>query len=98
MRHEWTHRTPWFRFRLSCQPLRFQGTMLAAPPQRSRPLASRAIRFLPAHTMKTFHCNRCNQLVFFENTHCENCGAKLGYVPELTQISAFDETEDGAWK
>ncbi|WP_175945475.1 putative zinc-binding metallopeptidase [Caballeronia sp. BCC1704] len=48
--------------------------------------------------MKTFHCNRCDQLVFFENTHCENCGAKLGYVPELSQISAFDETEDGTWK
>ncbi|MDR5740689.1 MULTISPECIES: putative zinc-binding metallopeptidase [unclassified Caballeronia] len=48
--------------------------------------------------MKTFHCNRCNQLVFFENTHCEKCGARLGYVPELRQISAFEEDEDGRWK
>jgi hypothetical protein len=48
--------------------------------------------------MKTFHCNRCNQLVFFENTHCENCGARLGYVPEIDQISAFEETGDGRWK
>ncbi len=53
---------------------------------------------LPVHTMKTFHCNRCNQLVFFENTHCEKCGARLGYVPELSQISAFEETDDGRWK
>lgn len=50
------------------------------------------------HTMKTFHCNRCNQLVFFENTHCEKCGARLGYIPEINQISAFDETEDGRWR
>ncbi|MFM0048171.1 zinc-binding metallopeptidase family protein [Caballeronia grimmiae] len=48
--------------------------------------------------MKTFHCNRCNQLVFFENTHCEKCGARLGFVPELSQISAFEENEDGRWK
>jgi hypothetical protein len=48
--------------------------------------------------MKTFHCNRCNKLVFFENTHCENCGARLGYVPEINQISAFEETDDGRWR
>jgi hypothetical protein len=43
-----------------------------------------------AEAMKTFHCNRCDNLVFFENIQCEQCGALLGYVPELGEISAFD--------
>jgi len=46
--------------------------------------------------MKTFHCNRCQQLVFFENVRCERCDALLGYLPDVGEISAFEEaTEDG---
>jgi hypothetical protein len=45
--------------------------------------------------MKTFHCNRCSQLVFFENVRCERCEARLGYVPELGEISAFEPVEQG---
>ncbi len=48
--------------------------------------------------MKAFHCNRCNQRVFFENVRCERCDAFLGYVPELGEISAFEEAPDGAWR
>lgn len=49
--------------------------------------------------MKTFHCNRCSQLVFFENVRCERCEALLGYVPELGEISAFEPAErDGIWR
>jgi hypothetical protein len=67
--------------------------------RRQRPHSSLPRGFTPiGHTMKTFHCNRCNQLVFFENTHCEKCGARLGYIPDINQISAFDETEDGRWR
>lgn len=29
--------------------------------------------------MKLFRCQHCNQTVFFENTHCERCGHRLGY-------------------
>ncbi len=29
--------------------------------------------------MRTFACARCDQLVFFENTECLNCGAGLGF-------------------
>lgn len=47
--------------------------------------------------MKTFHCNRCQQHVFFENVRCESCTALLGYVPELAEISAFEEAGDGCW-
>lgn len=49
--------------------------------------------------MKTFHCNRCSQLVFFENVLCERCEALLGYVPELGEISAFEpDDEEGVWR
>jgi hypothetical protein len=48
--------------------------------------------------MKAFHCNRCDQRVFFENVLCERCEALLGYVPELAEISAFEDAGDGQWR
>jgi hypothetical protein len=48
--------------------------------------------------MKTFHCNRCSQFVFFENVLCERCDALLGYVPELAEISAFEDAGEGLWR
>ena len=29
--------------------------------------------------MKLFECQNCGQVLFFENTHCEQCGLKVGY-------------------
>jgi hypothetical protein len=43
--------------------------------------------------MKTFHCNRCSHLVFFENVRCERCKARLGYLPDIGEISAFEPVE-----
>ncbi|CAB3752186.1 zinc-binding metallopeptidase family protein [Paraburkholderia solisilvae] len=48
--------------------------------------------------MKPFHCNRCGQRVFFENIRCERCGARLGFVPELREISSFEEADGGLWR
>ena len=48
--------------------------------------------------MKTYHCNRCQQLVFFENVRCERCEALLGYLPEVGEISAFEAAGDGLWR
>lgn len=48
--------------------------------------------------MKTFHCDKCGQLVFFENVRCENCGATLGYQPENHAISSFEPAADGLWR
>ena len=48
--------------------------------------------------MRTFHCNRCEQLVFFENVRCERCEALLGYLPELGGLSAFEEAGDELWR
>jgi hypothetical protein len=55
--------------------------------------------FAPVHpTMKTFHCDRCQQLVFFENIKCERCQALLGYVPQTGEIGAFEDAGDGLWR
>jgi len=48
--------------------------------------------------MKTFHCNRCQQLVFFENVLCERCNALLGYLPDVGEISAFEPADDDTWR
>jgi hypothetical protein len=48
--------------------------------------------------MKTFHCNKCGQQVFFENVLCENCGCTLGYQPEHGALSSFEAAPDGLWR
>ncbi|RZT36328.1 zinc-binding metallopeptidase family protein [Cupriavidus agavae] len=48
--------------------------------------------------MKTFHCNRCGNVVFFENTVCERCQATLGFIPALSQIAAFEGDDETGWR
>ena len=48
--------------------------------------------------MKTFHCDKCSQQVFFENTLCFNCGSMLGYQPALRRVNSFERTDDGLWR
>ena len=40
--------------------------------------------------MKLFTCQHCGQLLYFENTACERCGRALGFLPELTNLSALE--------
>jgi hypothetical protein len=68
----------------------------AAAPLRTQPLIPNDRR--QADPMKPFHCNRCEQRVYFENVRCESCDTLLGYVPELDEISAFDDVGDGTWR
>src|SRR3954466_341218 len=49
-------------------------------------------------SMKLFSCQGCGQLLYFENVRCENCGRALGYLADLTEISAVEEKEDGSWQ
>ena len=48
--------------------------------------------------MKLFECQRCKQLLFFENTLCERCGSFLGYLPEQTTLSALDALGGDRWQ
>jgi hypothetical protein len=36
--------------------------------------------------MRSFQCQRCDQLVFFENTQCLNCGAELGFATDRGEL------------
>jgi hypothetical protein len=32
--------------------------------------------------MKLFECQNCGQPLYFENTSCESCALRLGYLPQ----------------
>jgi len=46
--------------------------------------------------MKLFVCTSCSNLVYFDNTTCESCGNRLGYLPESNRIYAVEPAGD-AW-
>lgn len=48
--------------------------------------------------MKLFHCDHCGNVVFFENTTCLSCNAKLAYLPDLAVVGSLDDAADGMWK
>jgi len=45
--------------------------------------------------MKTFHCDKCSNQIFFENTLCFHCNSTLGYQTATRSINAFEEAENG---
>ncbi len=47
--------------------------------------------------MKLFQCQHCGQPLYFENTRCESCGRRLGYLPAQETMTAL-EPEDGLWR
>ncbi len=40
--------------------------------------------------MKLFECQGCSQLVYFENSKCEGCSRRLGYLPHDATMSALE--------
>lgn len=42
--------------------------------------------------MKLFKCQKCSNLLYFENRTCERCGATTGYIPRLEVLSAVEPT------
>jgi hypothetical protein len=53
---------------------------------------------MAAITMQVFHCDHCQQLVFFENTACVRCGTTLAYFPDLEEIGSLDPAGEGLWR
>ena len=47
--------------------------------------------------MKIFHCDHCDQLVFFENTVCVNCERRLAYLSDIEQIGSLDRDDAERW-
>ena len=48
--------------------------------------------------MKIFHCDHCQQVVFYENTTCVNCGHVLAYLPDILDIAALEPNDDTTWR
>jgi len=46
--------------------------------------------------MKLFRCQHCGQLLYFENTVCERCSHRLGFIPEIMNLSAL-KPEGEVW-
>lgn len=47
--------------------------------------------------MKSFHCNHCQQLVFFESVSCVNCGRLLAFLPDRQVMGALEQADGGRW-
>lgn len=48
--------------------------------------------------MKTFRCDSCGALVFFENVSCVQCGHTLGFLPDIMDLAALEPVQDQQWK
>jgi hypothetical protein len=48
--------------------------------------------------MQLFECQQCGQLLYFENTRCERCQHSLGYLPQLSVLSALLPDGNGTWR
>lgn len=48
--------------------------------------------------MQVFHCDHCDQLVFFENVQCVTCHHALAYLPDLEKIGSLEQGSDGLWR
>ncbi|MEO8631293.1 MAG: putative zinc-binding metallopeptidase [Betaproteobacteria bacterium] len=48
--------------------------------------------------MKSFHCDHCQQLVFFENVVCVNCGHALAYLPDQARVGSLDKVDRDRWQ
>jgi hypothetical protein len=47
--------------------------------------------------VKLFKCQHCGQILYFENTVCERCSYRLGYLPDLSVLAALEPAGD-AWR
>ena len=47
--------------------------------------------------MKLFRCPVCDNVIHFENRTCGRCKHRLGYVPELGNMTALEPAGDGTW-
>jgi len=48
--------------------------------------------------MKLFKCQSCGNILYFENRSCGQCGHRLGYLPEMSQLSAVAPLDNNGWR
>src|SRR5437868_15227126 len=48
--------------------------------------------------MKTFHCDHCQHLVFFENVQCVQCEHPLAYLPDIADMGSLEPAGEDIWR
>jgi len=48
--------------------------------------------------MKIFHCDHCQQLVFFENIRCVKCRHDLAYLSDIADIGSLESIPENQWR
>jgi hypothetical protein len=51
--------------------------------------------------MKLFRCQNCGQVLYFENDFCVKCSHRLGFIPQIMNLSALEPegaAEQGVWR
>jgi hypothetical protein len=48
--------------------------------------------------MKIFHCDHCQQLVFFENIRCVKCQHVLAYLPDIMDMGSLEPAGENLWR
>jgi hypothetical protein len=48
--------------------------------------------------MRLFHCDHCQQQVFFENFQCVKCQRALAYVPDVMDLQSLDQAGENLWQ
>ncbi len=48
--------------------------------------------------MRVFHCDHCQQLVFFENTRCVGCDHVLAFLPDVQRLASLEPAAAGEWR
>jgi len=47
--------------------------------------------------MRVFHCESCDNLLFFENTTCVSCGHAVAFLPDVRRVGALEPGPEGIW-
>jgi hypothetical protein len=48
--------------------------------------------------MKTYQCDGCGNLIFFENVICVNCSHPLGFIPGELRLCALEPAGNETWR
>lgn len=48
--------------------------------------------------MNVFHCEHCDQLVFFENTACVSCGHTLAFLPDIEDMGTLEPADGDTFR
>ncbi|WP_281301249.1 MULTISPECIES: putative zinc-binding peptidase [unclassified Iodidimonas] len=40
--------------------------------------------------MRLFECDKCQNLIYFENVHCERCGSRIGFRDDQMRLTAIE--------